>query len=141
MPILPPLLIALSLLLASPLAAKEILSAPEAHHAATQGQMLLVDIRTPREWQQTGVAADALRIDYARGINYLASELLKAVDGNKSHPILLICRTGNRTARAQAQLKALGFSQIYHVKEGMAGSSAGPGWIARGLPIERCISC
>jgi len=27
------------------------------------------------------------------------------------------------------------------VKEGMVGSSAGPGWIARGLPVEACKTC
>jgi rhodanese-related sulfurtransferase len=137
----PILLLFLLLIPALPLLAEAILSAPEARRAAASGQMVLVDIRTPREWQQTGVAPNTLRIDYARGINHLATELLKAVDGDKSRPILLICRTGNRTLRAQAQLQALGFSQVTHVKEGMVGSSAGPGWIARGLPVESCQRC
>jgi hypothetical protein len=27
---------------------------------------------------------------------------------------------------------------VYNVKEGMAGSGAGPGWIKHGLPLEPC---
>jgi len=37
--------------------------------------------------------------------------------------------------------KAQGFTQVYNVKEGMVGSTAGPGWLKRGLPVERCAQC
>jgi len=37
--------------------------------------------------------------------------------------------------------KAQGFMQVYNVKEGMVGSAAGPGWLKRGLPVERCAQC
>jgi hypothetical protein len=36
---------------------------------------------------------------------------------------------------------ARGFTNVYNVSEGMAGSKAGPGWIRRGLPIESCKNC
>jgi rhodanese-related sulfurtransferase len=38
-------------------------------------------------------------------------------------------------------LQEMGFSRVYNVKEGMAGSGAGPGWVRRGLPVERCQTC
>jgi rhodanese-related sulfurtransferase len=38
-------------------------------------------------------------------------------------------------------LREAGFTQVYNIKEGMMGSSAGPGWIARGLPLEACGGC
>jgi rhodanese-related sulfurtransferase len=56
-------------------------------------------------------------------------------------PIGLICRTGNRTTQVQAWLARQGYTNVYNVKEGMAGSRAGPGWIARGLPLEPCRAC
>lgn len=46
----------------------------------------------------------------------------------------LICRTGNRTTRAQRYPESRGFTQAHHVREGMPGSDAGPGWIKRGWP-------
>ena len=30
-----------------------------------------------------------------------------------------------------------GFSKVINIPEGMLGSSDGPGWIARGLPLTR----
>lgn len=115
------------------------LSAPEALAAAQAGELTLVDIRTPQEWRQTGVAKGVVRIDMRDpGFD---QALLAAVGGNKDAPIALICRTGNRTGRLLPRLQQQGFTHLYHIPEGMMGSAAGPGWIARGLPLERCESC
>ncbi len=59
----------------------------------------------------------------------------------KNDPVILICRTGNRTSHAQKFLQAQGFTRVYNVKEGMAGSAAGPGWLKRALPVESCMQC
>jgi DNA-directed RNA polymerase alpha subunit len=56
-------------------------------------------------------------------------------------PIGLICRTGNRTTHMQKVLQDAGFTQVINIKEGMVGSAAGPGWLARGLPVEACKTC
>jgi rhodanese-related sulfurtransferase len=68
-------------------------------------------------------------------------QILATVDGNKDAPIAIICRTGNRTTYVQKALQEQGFTQVYNVKEGMAGSAAGPGWVRRGLPVEACQTC
>lgn len=117
----------------------QTLSAPEALAAAQAGQLTLVDIRTPQEWRQTGVAKGVTRIDMRDPA--FERVLLAAVGGNKEAPIALICRTGNRTGRLLPKLRQQGFSHLYHIPEGMVGSAAGPGWIARGLPLERCDTC
>ena len=39
--------------------------------------------------------------------------------------------------QVQHYLQANGFTRVFHVREGMAGSSAGPGWLKRGLPIDK----
>ena len=41
----------------------------------------------------------------------------------------------------QKVLTDAGFTNVVHIKEGMAGSGAGPGWLARGLPTESCKTC
>ena len=119
------------------------LSAPEARDQVQAGAITLIDIRTPAEWRQTGVASGAVRIDMhnPKGPQGFVDAVLAQVQGDRNAPIALICRTGNRTTAMQKVLQDQGFTRVYNVKEGMAGSAAGPGWIKRGLPIEACKQC
>jgi rhodanese-related sulfurtransferase len=119
------------------------LSAPDAREQAQAGAITLIDIRTPAEWRQTGVAQGAVRIDMRnpKGPQGFVDAVLAQVQGDRNAPIALICRTGNRSNSMQKVLQEQGFTRVYNVTEGMAGSSAGPGWIKRGLPIEACKQC
>lgn len=117
------------------------LAAPEAYEAVQAGKIRIIDIRTPQEWRQTGVAPGAGRVDFYRGPEVLVQSILQMVGGDKNAPIVLICRTGNRTSVAQKYLQGLGFTQVFNVSEGMAGSAAGPGWLKRGLPVDSCAQC
>ena len=118
------------------------MSAPDAAAAVAAGKITLVDIRTPPEWKETGVARGAKLVNmlHPQGAPGFTSALLEQVNGNKDAPIALICRTGNRTTQVQRYLQSQGFTQVYNVKEGMAGSGAGPGWIKRGLPVDSCTT-
>ena len=115
------------------------LSPEEALAKSRSGEILLIDIRTPSEWRQTGVAPEAHRIDMTDP--RFVERLLQDMGGDKSAPIALICRTGNRSGYVQQQLQKMGFSQVYNVPEGMAGSRSGPGWVRRGLPVDACTNC
>ncbi|MEY6434219.1 rhodanese-like domain-containing protein [Thioalkalicoccus limnaeus] len=119
------------------------ISAPDSWALASQGEMTIIDIRTPREWRQTGVVAGVREIDmqHPGGLEGFVRELLAEVDGDKDAPIGLICRTGNRSGQVQQVLTAVGFTNVYNIAEGMAGSRAGPGWLRRGLPVESCTRC
>jgi len=111
------------------------LGAPEAHAMAAEKTIILVDIRTPGEWQKTGMPQGAVGLT-VKGPEFV-DQLLQLMDGDKAHPVALICATGNRSAQVQSYLLANGFSQIADVNEGMMGNSmSGPGWILRGLPTE-----
>jgi rhodanese-related sulfurtransferase len=115
------------------------LDAVTALDQARSGEITLIDIRTPPEWRETGVAAGALTIDMTS--QTFVQDILSAVQGDRDAPIVLICRTGNRTGYTQKALEKLGFTNVSHVAEGMAGSAAGPGWVRRGLPVEPCRVC
>ncbi len=117
------------------------LSAPEAFSAVREGRIRLIDIRTPQEWRQTGVPAGSGRVDFYRGADVLLKSVLDMVGGDRDAPIALICRTGNRTTQAQKFLQSQGFTRVYNVREGMAGSNAGPGWLNRRLPVDACAQC
>jgi len=119
------------------------LAAPAAFDQAKAGSITLIDIRTPGEWRQTGVAAGAVAINMQdpQGAEGFADKVLAQVKGDRGAPIALICRTGNRSAYMQQTLQGLGFTRVYNVNEGMGGSAAGPGWIKRGLPVAACKQC
>ncbi len=109
------------------------LSAPEAHAAALAGDITLIDIRRPDEWSATGSGEGAHRLDLRRAD--FVDELVTLTGGNRDAPIALICARGVRSSRLANRLTEAGFTQIIDVPEGMLGSAAGPGWLARGLPV------
>ncbi|MEM9699006.1 MAG: rhodanese-like domain-containing protein [Pseudomonadota bacterium] len=109
------------------------LSTPEAWAAAQRGDIILVDIRRPDEWARTGVGAGAVPIDM-RSAEFLPT-LLRHTGGRRDVPVALICARGVRSARMSRRLTEAGFEQILDVPEGMLGSGAGPGWLARELPL------
>ena len=118
----------------------QILSATEAHRKAEAGEVLLVDIRTPEEWRETGVATSAHTITMHQNGQAFLKELLAAASGDPNRPIALICRTGNRSSQLQSALQRAGFTNIIDVSEGMAGSQAGRGWLKLGLPVRKGAS-
>jgi rhodanese-related sulfurtransferase len=104
-----------------------------AHAAAASGGILLVDIRRPEEWVQTGIGEHAIALDMRRG-DFLEALLARA-GGDAARPIALICARGVRSRHLSARLATAGFSRVVDVPEGMLGSGAGPGWLRRGLPV------
>lgn len=136
----------LALLWVLPAAAQNALpslTAADARLLQASGQAVLIDIRQPEEWRQTGVALGAVRVSLGHpdGGQGFLRDVLAAVDGNPDATLVLICRTGNRTSNLVPALQQRGFSRVYHVAEGMLGSQFGPGWIGSGLPVEDCSTC
>lgn len=126
---------------ALPVAAQDaegVITATDALARQQAGKLTLIDIRQPEEWRQTGMAkgAKGISMRHPQGPNGFLQELTAAVGGDRNAPIGLICRTGNRTTAMHKALREVGFTQVFNIKEGMAGSAAGPGWLARGLPVQ-----
>jgi rhodanese-related sulfurtransferase len=119
------------------------LTAPDAYAQAQAGKLTLIDIRHADEWHQTGIALGALRIDMTndKGGDGFAMQVSAALGGDKDTPIGLLSLAGNRGVNAQQVLIGAGFTHVYNIREGMMGSSAGPGWIARKLPLDPCAHC
>ena len=109
------------------------LTVAEAHTQALSGDILLVDIRTPKEWRATGIGEAAAPLDMRR--EDFVQALTQLVKGDLAAPVALICARGVRSARLSNQLTEAGFSNIIDVPEGMLGSAAGPGWVRAGLPV------
>lgn len=119
--------------LLQPARADTTLDAETAFQRAQAGDLLLVDIRQPDEWAETGSPEGAQRLDL-RSPDFI-ERLTALANGDTSRPIALICASGGRSARTTQALTDAGFTSVLDVSEGMLGSSAGPGWLARGLPV------
>lgn len=122
---------------------EQIVTAAQAYASGQAGQRMIIDVRTPAEWRQTGMPAGstAVSLHQADGLDGFLQGVLDAVDGDRAAPIAVICRTGNRSRIAHAFLVEHGFTNVQDVSEGMVGGSNGPGWLSRGLPVEACVQC
>lgn len=110
------------------------LSVTDAYQLAAAGEIYLIDIRRPDEWDETGVAEPAIPIDMRR--DDFEDVLQQIFDATGVRPVALICARGVRSDRMNTRLKAAGFGDILDVPEGMLGSGAGPGYIAQNLPLR-----
>jgi rhodanese-related sulfurtransferase len=111
------------------------MSPPEISALAKDKKIILIDIRRPEEWQETGVAEDAHKIDMTDEM--FLSKLSKLTEGSRNKPIALICRTANRTRVVQSALSQMGYSTVINVEGGMEGNESDKGWIKHGLPIVK----
>jgi rhodanese-related sulfurtransferase len=109
------------------------LSVREAHEAAKAGRLVLVDIRTPEEWADTGVPEGAIRLDM-EGSGFEARLAGVKLD-NPGKTIALICRTGNRSSSLQRKLAGRGWRELVDVRGGLLGNPKDKGWLAQGLPV------
>lgn len=98
----------------------ETVSVSEAAELFSAGSFLL-DVREQSEWE-AGHIEGAILIP----LGQLASRMTE-VPSDKT--ILVICRTGNRSAQARDQLRNAGYTQVTSVDGGMNA------WIQAGYPV------
>jgi len=110
------------------------LSPQEAHRLALAGDIWLIDIRRPDEWQETGVGIGAIPLDMRRPD--FVTRLRSLTAAAPTRPVALICARGVRSSQLSVRLQEGGFGTLLDVPEGMLGSRAGPGWIAHDLPVQ-----
>ncbi len=73
----------------------------------------IIDIRTPQEFVSG-------HLENAININYYDSTFLEQISKyDKSKPIFIYCRSGNRSNSASKKLSNIGFKQIYDLQGGI----------------------
>ena len=111
-----------------------MLTVQAAYRQAEAGEIYLLDIRRPDEWQRTGIASVAIPLDMRR--KDFETVLQEIFDTQGEKPVALICARGVRSDRMNERLEAAGFTNVLDVPEGMLGSGAGLGYLERGLPTR-----
>ena len=77
---------------------------------------LIVDIRTPPEWYQSGVIEGARLVPFQDPQSFIAEIKDEIADGRD---LLLVCRSGNRTAIAGQYLMKMIPNKIVSIAGGM----------------------
>lgn len=105
---------------------------------------VLVDIRRPEEWKETGVIEGARLLTFFDGSGKVNPGFLADFTAlvDRSDPVVLICRTGSRSSVVARYLaERAGYSKIDSVEKGVIN------WIAEGNQVttaslpENCWLC
>jgi rhodanese-related sulfurtransferase len=108
------------------------------------GQAKLVDVRSAEERKFVGHVPDSVHVPWATGTSLTRNPRfvreLEAKTG-KEVRILLLCRSGKRSAAAAEAAAQAGFTQVFNVLEGFEGEidhqhhrGGQDGWRFHGLP-------
>ena len=111
---------------------------------------LLIDVRSEIEYLFVGHPVGAIHVSWNDGPDWevnphFVGELRKLVGNGDKRPILLICRSGNRSEIAGQALIDAGFEQVFNVQYGFEGDldenhhrNSLSGWRFDGLPWQQC---
>ncbi len=111
------------------------------------GDARLVDVRSAEERKFVGHVPDSIHVPWATGTSLTRNPRfvreLEAKTG-KDARILLLCRSGKRSALAAEAAAAAGFTQVFNVLEGFEGEIDAhhhrgdqDGWRFHGLPWQQ----
>lgn len=84
----------------------------------------IYDVRRPDEWQQTGVIEGSRLLTFIDASGRLNPDFFSTFTQlvNQNDPVILICRTGNRTsALALSLVEQRGYTNVYNVRNGILG--------------------
>jgi rhodanese-related sulfurtransferase len=125
---------------------------PREAHAFVQStpETLFVDVRMEIEYLYVGHPPGVVHLAWyeypemtPQPARFVA-QIEREVRGDKSRPVVLICRSGKRTVDAGLALEAAGFTNVVNVLEGFEGDldendQRGHlnGWRHAGLPWEQ----
>lgn len=111
---------------------------------AQAGEATLVDVRSAEERKFVGHVPGVAHVAWATGTSLTRNPRfvreLEAKVG-KDEPVLLLCRSGKRSALAAEAAAKAGFNAVFNVREGFEGEiderqqrGKSGGWRFRGLP-------
>jgi rhodanese-related sulfurtransferase len=112
----------------------------------SDAQAQLVDVRTFEEIKFVGHVPGSVHVPWATGTSLTRNprfvrELEAKVTGGKDAIVLLLCRSGKRSALAAEAATKAGFGTVFNVLEGFEGEidvqrhrGSSDGWRFHGLP-------
>lgn len=109
----------------------------EANEMLRRG-VAMIDVRRADEWRTTGIVPGSRMITAFDAEGRLEADFLDNVAASVpgDQPVILICRSGNRSGKAARMLTTqLGFQHVYNVEGGIQQ------WLQERLPVTPCPAC
>lgn len=120
---------------------------PEAWALVQAGAAVLVDVRSAEERKFVGYVPGSLHVAWQTGTALIKNpRFLRELEtkAGKDKTILLLCRSGKRSAAAAEAATKAGFGQVYNILEGFEGDLDNlnqrgnhGGWRHWGLPWQQ----
>lgn len=120
------------------------LSPQDAWRLFSRGEAVLVDVRSAEERKFVGHVPESKHVAWATGISLSRNpRFVRELEakGGKDEVILLLCRSGKRSALAAEAATKAGFKHVFNVNEGFEGDldeqerrGSFNGWRHAGLP-------
>lgn len=106
----------------------------------------LIDVRTPEEWQETGVAElDSIKKEVKllswlfltpsvhQNSNFIND--LEQIFPDREAELFFICKSGGRSMRAAEAALNLGYKKVFNIEDGFVGDEMKKdGWMNSNLP-------
>ena len=89
---------------------------------------VVLDVRDAGEIKE-GMIRDAVHIPLAK-----LKERSGELEAHRQRPVLVVCRSGNRSALGGGTLRKAGFEKVYNLAGGMNG------WLSANLPVSKPAS-
>ena len=113
----------------------------------SSGQVALVDVRSAEELKFVGRVPGSVHVAWATGTSLTRNpRFVRELENKvrKTDPVLLLCRSGKRSALAAEAAARAGFTSVFNVLEGFEGEldreqhrGKADGWRYRGLPWQQ----
>jgi len=105
------------------IAVETVAPAAAAEIITTETNEIVLDIRTPEEYNE-GIIEGAINIDF------YADDFAQQLDTlDKGAHYVVYCRSGNRSGQANSTFEELGFTNVTEIDGGIAN------WYSEGLPV------
>ena len=92
-----------------------ILTTDQVLEQMEKGGITLLDVRTPKEWNNGIIEGAVLKNMYDNDFKQFVSEL------DKDKPIIVTCKVGGRSAKAVKMMRKAGIKEVYDMSAGMDG--------------------
>ena len=115
------------------------LNIQEALTAYEKNNLTIIDIRTKKEWKETGIIPNSILVNmhndnYEENTNFI-EEVITILDKNPNDKIVFICASGARSEIVTNYFYEKGYQNVSHISEGIVGKKK-DGWLFLGYPMK-----
>ena len=108
-----------------------------------ENNLLIIDVRTKKEWEMTGIIPKSILISMHDNNNIERKGFLEEINlelsSHKNKNVAFICASGSRSKAAMDFFLNKGFNNIHHIPDGIMGRQSN-GWLFQGYPITNYLT-